>query len=417
MNRPLTALFAALEALLVVAIGVAIPLVPLTVLWAFQYGLQINWIVFWRAAVDVWLLGSGVDVTMTLNPVLATGLGFANAGTPFILTIAPLGFALLTVLLGVRAGRRIGETPFRGVGIAVAIATFAVLSLGVTLSALFAAARASIWQGTLLPTLVFAVGIVIGLAVDKVRPEATLLTASTAPADPIRRLSAALSAEQRAIAITAARGGAATAAAIVAASAITVVALLLGNYASIVTLYEAVHAGVLGGISLTVGQIAFLPNLVIWAASWFVGPGFAIGTGSAVSPLGTTLGPIPAVPILGALPHAGVLDWGFLGLLVPVLAGFAIALVVRPRLVRDLGPSAGTRAFIVTGLLIGVVGGIVLGLLAWASSGSAGPGRLVDVGPSPWLVGLFGALEIGVAAAIGLIAGRPWRGDRVSAAR
>jgi hypothetical protein len=413
MNRPITALFAALEALLVVAIGVAIPLVPLTILWAFQYGLQIDWLVFWRAAVDLWLLGSGVDVTMTLNPVLATGLGFAKAGTPFILTIAPLGFALLTVLLGVRAGRRIGETPFRAVGVATAVATFAVLSLGVTLSALFAAARASIWQGMLLPTLVFAVGIVIGSALGRGRSEAT-----GAPGDLIRRLTAVLRPEQRAIALTAARGGAATASVIVAASAIAVVALFLGNYASIVALYEAVHAGVLGGITLTIGQIAFLPNLVIWAASWFVGPGFAIGTGSSVSPLGTTLGPIPAVPILGALPPAGALGWGFLGLLVPVLAGFVIALVVRPRLVRDLGPAAGTRSFIVTGLLIGAVGGILLGLLAWASAGSAGPGRLVDVGPSPWLVGLFGAIEIGIAAAIGLIAGRPTgRGERRPDAR
>ena len=41
MNRPLTALFAALEALLVVGIGIGIPLVPLTILWAAQYGLQI----------------------------------------------------------------------------------------------------------------------------------------------------------------------------------------------------------------------------------------------------------------------------------------------------------------------------------------------------------------------------------------
>jgi hypothetical protein len=174
MNRPLTALFSALEALLVVAIGVAIPLVPLTVLWAFQYGLQIDWIIFWRTAVDLWLLGSGVDIRMTLNPVLATGLGFAGAGTPFIITIAPLGFALLTVLLGVRAGRRIGETPHRLFGMVVSIATVAVLALGVTLSALLPAARPSIWQGSLLPPLVFALGVVIG---------AELLHPRTAPSD------------------------------------------------------------------------------------------------------------------------------------------------------------------------------------------------------------------------------------------
>ena len=30
------------------------------------------------------------------------------------------------------------------------------------------------------------------------------------------------------------------------------------------------HAGLLGGIALTLGQLALLPDLVVWAASWFV---------------------------------------------------------------------------------------------------------------------------------------------------
>jgi hypothetical protein len=58
------------------------------------------------------------------------------------------------------------------------------------------------------------------------------------------------------------------------------------------------------------------------------------------------------------------------------------------------------------GLCIGLVAGIMLGLLAWFSAGAAGPGRLVEVGPSPWLVGLFATLEVGVAAALGLLSGR-----------
>jgi hypothetical protein len=404
MNRPLTALFSALEALLVVAIGVAIPLVPLTVLWAFQYGLQIDWAVFWRTAVDLWLLGSGVDIRLTLNPVIASSLGFAGAGTPFIITIAPLGFALLTALLGVRAGRRIGETPHRLLGLAVSIATFGALALGVTLTALLPAARPSIWQGGLLPTLVFALGVVIG---------SELLHPAHARADLLgeraRTAVAGWSPELRAVTVAALRGGTASASVVIAAAAVTVAVLFLANYAAIISLYESVHAGVLGGIALTIGQIAFLPNLVIWGASWFVGPGFAVGTGSSVAPLGTTLGPIPAIPILGALPAPGPLGWGFLGLLVPVLAGFFIAVALRPRLVRGLGQARQTRSLVIAGLASGVVGGILLGALAWASAGSAGPGRLVDVGPSPWIVGILAALEIGAAAVIGLLAGRPAR--------
>ncbi|MET4781186.1 DUF6350 family protein [Glaciihabitans sp. UYNi722] len=401
MNRPLTALFAALEALLVAAIGVGIPLVPLTILWAVQYGLQIDWIVFWRAATDIWLLGSGVDVTMTLNPAIVASLGFTGAGTPFILTIAPLGFALLTALLGVRAGRRIVETPHYRLGILVAIGTFAVVSLGITLSTVFASARPSIWQGTLLPTLVFALGIVIGEQLGR---------RGIADARPgrIRGWFADWRPQYRATVGTALRGGAVAASMVLVVSALLVAVLLLTSYAKIISLYEGMHAGLLGGIAVTVGQFAFLPNLVIWAASWLVGPGFAVGTGSSVGPLGTSLGPIPGVPILGALP-SGDLGWGFLGLLVPVLAGFAAAIVLRPRLVRELGAVGRGPWLLLTGILVGIAGGILLGFLAWVSAGSAGPGRLIDVGPSPWLVGGFAALEIGLAAIVGLFAGRPSR--------
>lgn len=405
MNRPLTSLFAALEALLVVGIGIGIPLVPLTILWAFQYGLQIDWIVFWRAAADIWLLGSGVDVTMTLNPVIASSLGFAGAGTPFVLTIAPLGFAMLTVLLGARAGRRIGEIPHNYLGILTAIATFGALSLGVTLSTLTASARPSIWQGALLPTLVFAIGLGGGLVLGSRAQTAVRGTASARSL--LDRLGGGRP-RTRAVATASLTGGVAAASVVMAVSAVLLAVLLLLSYAKIISLYEGVHAALLGGIAITVGQLAFLPNLVIWAAAWLVGPGFAIGTGSAVSPLGTSLGPIPAIPVLGALP-SGQFAWGFLGLLVPVLAGFLAAMLVRPRLVAALDARPPFGMLIGTGLLIGVVGGVVLGLLAWASAGAAGPGRLVDVGPSPLLVGAFAALEFGVAAVIGLLVGRPPR--------
>jgi hypothetical protein len=42
-------------------------------------------------------------------------------------------------------------------------------------------------------------------------------------------------------------------------------------------------------------------------------------------------------------------------------------------------------------------------LLAWWSGGALGPGRLVDIGPNPMLVGAFAALEVGVAAVLGML--------------
>jgi hypothetical protein len=47
---------------------------------------------------------------------------------------------------------------------------------------------------------------------------------------------------------------------------------------------------------------------------------------------------------------------------------------------------------------VGAGCGAVWTALAWVSGGPLGGDRLVDVGPSPWRVGLAVALEVGVAA-------------------
>ncbi len=391
MNRSLTALFAAAEAFLVVAIGLALPLVPLTILWGSQYGFAINWVVFWRVSVDLWVLGHGAEVTMVLDPQSAAALGFPAAGAPVVLTIAALGFGLLTLLLAIRAGARLAESRFRVLGEFVAVGVFALLSFVVTWTALDPVARPSLWQGTALPTLVFAVGLAIGSTRER-RGRAD------SSAAPIRDWIAGWRPATRAVVVGALRGGGAAAAAVTTVAALATALLILLSYAKIVTLYEGLHTDVLGGILVTIGQLAFLPNLVIFAAAWLVGPGFAIGTGSAVSPLATQLGPIPAIPLLGALP-TGHHAFGYLGLLVPVLAGFLAGVVIRSSVDRG-----GPRSLAMTAVGIGIFGGIALGVLSWLSAGSAGPGRLVNVGPDPWSVGLWAAIEIMAGALVGVFA-------------
>src|ERR1700712_5488611 len=144
MNRTLSALFSALEAVIVVAVGLAIPLAPLTVLWGAQYGFAPNWTGFRRLAADAWLLGHGTDIRVTLDAATVKASGLAEAGTPFVLTIAVLGFALLTVLLARRAGKRIAETQHRLLGEIVAIVVFGALSFGVALRAINVSARPSL---------------------------------------------------------------------------------------------------------------------------------------------------------------------------------------------------------------------------------------------------------------------------------
>lgn len=394
MNRSLTALFAALEAVLVVGVGVGIPLVPLTVLWAVQYGFAVDWIVFWRASADIWLLGHGADMQVTLDSVLAASVGATE--TAFPVTIAPLGFALLTVMLALRAGRRVGETRYRTLGALAALATFVLLSTVITLTALYPLARPSIAQGIALPSVVFAVGFILGLLRTE-RAEGDDTGSS------LRDWIADWPAPHRALARTALQGGAAATAAIVAVSGVLVALVIALNYGEVIALYERTHAGVVGGFALTLGQLAFMPNLVVYVASWLVGPGFAIGTGSSVSPLSTVLGPVPSIPVLGAIP-TGELSFGFLGLLVPVVCGFLVGALLYQRLAPELDVDYRVRWIVGSGLGIGVAGGLMLGVLAWVSGGAAGPGRLAQVGPDALAVGAFAALEIGVAAVAGLLA-------------
>jgi hypothetical protein len=51
------------------------------------------------------------------------------------------------------------------------------------------------------------------------------------------------------------------------------------------------------------------------------------------------------------------------------------------------------------GVAAGGVVGLMLGTLAWLSSGSLAPGRMSRLGPTPWQVGLAAAVEIGLVAA------------------
>jgi hypothetical protein len=207
----------------------------------------------------------------------------------------------------------------------------------------------------------------------------------------------------RSAAAAAARGGTAAAALLIAGAALVLTVLIVVDFGSLIGLYEQLQSGALGGAALTIAQAAFLPNAVIWTAAWLIGPGFAIGTASSVSPVGTQLGPIPTVPLLGVLP-SGTLALGFLGLVVPLLAGFVAAVLLRSHVNRSAAVH-GPRWVFLTALGVGSVAGIELGLLAWWSAGSFGPGRLHDVGPNPWMVGVVAAVEIAVAAAIGMLAG------------
>ncbi|MDX2026129.1 DUF6350 family protein [Microcella sp.] len=393
MTRRLTALMSALEALLIVGIGVAVPLSILTIMWAAQFGFQIDWVVFWRAAVVIWLVGHGVDVTFQLDAQTALALGVTGVGEPFLVSLALSGFALCTALAGVVMARRLRREPHRVLGELVALTTVVVLSGLLVLTASTEGVLPSRWQALLFPGLVFGLGLAIG-SIGATNPARVRLRRMIAegPQPWIAAGGAALRAGLGTVATV-----------IVAASVVTTLALVVG-YGQVIALYESVQAGVLGGIALTAAQLALVPTLVIWAASWLVGPGFAVGAGSTVSPIATTLGPLPAVPVLGALPLEPS-PLGFMTLIVPVLAAFIAGLAVRPRLVAALDGEPPRWWGLGTAALAALIAGGAMGFLAFVGAGAAGPGRLAEVGPDPVTVGLWMFVETLIGASLGLLAG------------
>lgn len=402
MNRITTALIAALEALVVVAVGIGIPLVPLTILWATTLGMASDWVPFWRASVDVWLVGHGVDLTVRLPEALATTTGLPNAAEPFTITIALLGFAVITALSGLRVGRRSVISGDRLLGIAVAAVTFAVLAALVALSAATTVATPAAGQAVVIPVAVYLIAMIIGSEWELQRLPADRWDAA---ARWVRGRIGAWPQVVRGGIAAASRGAAVAVAGVIGVAATVVAVMLVTHYATITALYETLQAGAIGGIAITLLQLALLPNLVIWGAAWLIGPGFLIGTGSSVAPGGTVLGTVPGLPVLGALPQ-GEPAIGILGVLVPIAFGVAAGWLAHRRV-----PSVATRLELTAvGVGTGVIAGIVFGLLAWWSGGAIGPGRLVSVGPEPWLVGLLAAAEIAVPAVLVLLAS-DWRGS------
>lgn len=185
-----------------------------------------------------------------------------------------------------------------------------------------------------------------------------------------------------------------------AGSAVLAVGLLLdlGPGANVLA---RLHTDVAGGLLYTLVVLAVVPNAALFGTAYLVGPGFVLGTGTVVSPSAVVLGPLPAFPLLAALPEArlpAAWAWGLAA--VPVIVGaVAAALSSRrhPEVRYELGALRGAVA--------GVVAGAVLGGFTALAGGSVGPGRMADVGAFALDTMLLAGAAMGIGGVLaGLVA-------------
>jgi hypothetical protein len=295
-----------------------------------------------------------------------------------------------------RLGRRTVEAEVRVIGPTSAIVAFALVSVAIAFSTFNESAMPTLWRVFALPTLIFVAGLLVGARgemgrsggrAENVKERVTLWT---------RTLSPQVRAWFRASLV----GGLGAVVMLTGVAAFVTAVLFVSRFPQIVALYEGLQAGAGGGAVVTLAELAYLPNIVFWVFSWLSGAGFALGRGSWVSPAGADIGPLPSLPIFGLVPE-GQVAGGYLWLVVPVVATFVAARLVRSSLVASVYPQERGRWMLATAVGMAVVAGLVTLVLALATSGSVGPGRMSEFGPTPWLTTLW---VFGVTLVVAFIA-------------
>jgi hypothetical protein len=399
VNKRQTFFIAAIEAAILVAVSLGVVLVPLSLVWLLENNPDVDWLVAFRAAADFWLLSHGTGLVVPEGEILGLLV------PAFVVTLVPLGMTIWLARSFYNAGKRFLAARSLWPGWLGGSLVYGVAALGISTAAYDSAIYPVAWQGVFFPTILFLTFQILGSVFGQ--PD-EIFEGDVLDQSPERdRIRGALNSLRlklhwsiRSIMGPAFRAGTAITVMLLAVSAFTLAVLIAISWIDITRLYESVQVSILGAVVLTIGQLALIPNLVIFGAAWFTGVGFSIGAGSLISPLGSQVGPLPTIPVLGALP-VGQLEFGMISIVVVLLAAFIATLAIRKSAdeIRFEFATAWTAA-ISLGLSIALVTSLQMALLATIASGSAGPGRLVQVGVSPWLLALVVFVEVGVVATL-----------------
>ncbi|MCQ9164883.1 MULTISPECIES: DUF6350 family protein [unclassified Arthrobacter] len=400
----------AFEAAQVFVISALVLVVPLAAVWFTGGFAEQDMSVVARLAGKFWLVMHGVPLSLSVT----NGPSSASVenGT---FDLLPLGLVLVPFFLSWRAGRRLARASYTDQlwqPLLGALTVYAAAGLATAFVCNTPDADASLLASMLVPLIPAGLGLVIG-ARREAGSWGRLIGVNAA--DWIAKTSQ----DQRwagSYAWAAARSGFVALAAALAAASLLLAINLMARWTDMATVYQGMRAGGTGGAALTLGQLSFMPNLAVWSLAWSTGAGFNLGAGSTVSPLGTSVAPVPPLPVLAALP-TGALTWGFAALAVPVAAGMLagwwfvrtgenhfdewLSMKVRQRWLSLPGST------LVLGVAVGLVAAVLGCIVFWLSGGSVGLGRLTEVGPSPLAAAAWLGAEVGAGVVLGSLLG-PW---------
>ncbi|MFJ9519090.1 DUF6350 family protein [Kitasatospora sp. NPDC101801] len=156
---------------------------------------------------------------------------------------------------------------------------------------------------------------------------------------------------------------------------------------------------------LTLACLLLVPNAVLWAASFALGPGFAVGSGTVVAPTGARVGAVPDFPLFALLPETGGAAWWPVVCALPLLAGLVPALLIgRTAAEARWHPVATIGSAVGSSLLTGLGAGVC----AWLAGGALAGGRMAELGPVPWLVAPMAAAWPALVTVPGALLARWW---------
>ena len=352
----------------------------------------------------LWLLIHGVP--LDLSAVFG-----ASAGT---MTLVPLGLSILPLLFCYRSGRRLARASYEGeflIPVLSGSVTYALISSAVYGWASPSPKPLQVLNAALVPLGIVVVGLMWG-GYREARSLSRMVGVDTA--EQISQMSQ-YSRWAGSYAWAVVRAAVVAAVAFVGLGALLLSLGILGGWSQVVATYQELHAGAVGDTAVTLLQLGFLPNLVIYAMAWSTGAGFAFGAGTSIGLTSSNVGSLPMLPILGAVPES-LGSAGLLGLLVPVAAG-AIAgwwflregedhLDEWVALKVPFRPLSALLSSLALGVLTGLLTSLAALWLGWISYGSLGVGRFTEVGAEPLSFAGHTALWVGLGVALGNLLSR-----------
>ncbi|WP_424463261.1 DUF6350 family protein [Pseudoclavibacter helvolus] len=380
MPRPITYLYSAVDALVAAAVGLGVPLIAVVAVQLATSGFGSDFAAGFQYAAAIWALSLGGSVGAVIEP--SSGLLPAgSAAVEFTLRIVPLGLTMLTVWLAHVTGARIrAGSDLIWPGLLFTTAVFSACAVGVSLAGSAGGLTIGVVQTAVVGAIIFLLSAFVGARGWQVAP--------------FDSAASSLGEQGRGLFAQGMRAAGIMVAGVLGAGAVLLVIAVVVGLASILALFQSLPLDVTSAVVVGVSQLVVVFNGVVWSAAWMLGTGFAIGTGSQVTPMETLVGPLPVVPLLGAIPASPP----FLAIsviAVPVLVG--LVAMVGVRMHAPAGAAGGVWSRVSVSLVAAGAAAVAIGVLALAAGGSVGPGRLADVGPFPLLTGAsaFGTLALG----------------------